>query len=244
MRTKILSLLAVTASLGFAQAASAADMPTKMPVKATPMAAPAYSWTGCYIGAQGAYKFGDTTPYNPAAGANWTNNFDFNGFVGGGTVGCNYQINAWVVGVEGDWGWGSVKGTTSDLLNPATFNTEINERSLGTIRGRVGYAWNNVLLFVTGGGAWSSVKFSFPCIAAGCQDFDATKTVSGYTIGAGLEYGFIGSWSHWSVKGEWLYVDFGTPQFIATNVVTGVATDPANVRLRQNLLRIGLNYRF
>jgi outer membrane immunogenic protein len=233
---KVGYLFAVVLGLGVWQTASAADMP----VKAAPIAVP-FSWTGCYIGAQAGYKFGNTTPFDPnVGGGDWSRNINFTGFIGGGTVGCNYQINAWVIGAEGDWSWGSVKGSSTDLFNPAFFNVEVKERSLGTLRARVGYTWNQTLLYVTGGGAWSNVRFSFPCIAV-CQDFTASKTVSGYTIGAGLEYGFN---RHWSVKGEWLYVDFGTPQFIATNVVTGVATDPANVRLRQNLLRAGVNYRF
>jgi outer membrane immunogenic protein len=215
----------------------AADMPVK-----APMAPAAVSnWSGCYGGIQGSYGLGHTTPYDPVLATNWSNEISFDGFMGGATLGCNYQVNSWVFGIEGDWSWGSIKGRENDLLNPAFFDVQVKERSLGTLRARIGYAINNnALLYATGGGAWSDVKFSFPCIAA-CNNFSATKTVSGYTIGAGLEYAFA---RNWSVKGEWLYVDFGKPRFNARDEVLGTLTDPADVRLRQNIFRLGLNYRF
>lgn len=242
MHTKIVSLLAVAFSLGLAQAASAADMPRKAPVyKAAPVAV--FNWTGCYIGAQGAYKFGNTQPTDPVNGANWTDNFRFSGFIGGGTLGCNYQTGAWVFGVEGDGSWGTVKGNSIDLQNPTVFDTELKERWLATARARVGYSWDRALVYVTGGGAWAGTTFSFPCLGPipGCALFTTSKTVSGWTVGLGLEYALV---NNWTLKGEWLYVDFGTPTFIAASVATGIQTDPANVRLHQNLVRIGLNYKF
>ena len=129
MRSKIVSLLAVAFSLGVVQTASAADMPVKAPIVKASVAAP-FSWTGCYVGAQAGYKFGNTTPYDPINQINWTNNFNFNGAVLGGGAGCNYQTGNWVFGVEGDWSWTSVKGVTSDLENPAQYNTELDEKWL------------------------------------------------------------------------------------------------------------------
>jgi opacity protein-like surface antigen len=136
-------------------------------------------------------------------------------FLGGGTLGCNYQMNSWVFGIEGDGSWGSVKGSSIDLQNTRDYNTVLEKRWLATARARVGYAWDRTLFYVTGGGAWAGAKFSFPChtgAIAGCLLYTTSKTVSGWTIGAGLEYGLT---NNWTVKGEWLYVDFGTPSFTA-----------------------------
>ena len=242
MRTKFTTVLAAAFGLGVVQAASAADMPTKAPIVRAPVVAP-FTWTGCYAGIQGGYKFGSTTPHDPISGNDWTTKFNFNGFVGGGTLGCNYQVGTWVFGVEGDGSWASVKGSSLDLQNPASYDLTLEERWLATARARVGYTWDRTLLYVTGGGAWAGGRLSFACHAgaAGCLLYTTDKTVSGWTIGAGLEYALT---NNWTVKGEWLYVDFGTPSFTAVSVQTGILTDPADTRLHQNIVRLGLNYKF
>jgi outer membrane immunogenic protein len=101
---------------------------------------------------------------------------------------------------------------------------------MGTARGRLGYAgWNNLLPYITGGAAFGNIKATAPGVSV-------TKTNVGWTAGAGLEYAFLGAWS---AKVEYLYADLGKVTCGATDC--GVDTD---VKLKANLVRVGLNYRF
>jgi outer membrane immunogenic protein len=220
--------------LGAGTAARAAD--SQMPA--------AHNWTGCYLGPVVGFQFADTTPYDPVNGTNWTTKLNINGPFGGGTIGCNYEKNNWVFGIEGDGGWEDIDTSSPDLQNLASYDAEFQQEWLVTLRGRVGYAWNNVLLYATGGGAMTGAKFSFFCIpgaGAGCHLYTASKTVTGWTVGAGLEYALD---NRWTIKAEWLYLDFGTPSITATDVTNGTPTNPAEIRLHENLVRVGLNYRF
>ena len=160
------TLLATVAVISFASIASAADMPVKAPVYRTPVAT-VYNWSGCYIGlnAGGGWARTEfTNTVNTTAfghldpGEGFT--YDNSGFVGGGQIGCNYQVNQWVFGVEGSFDGTSIKGDANNpaILNDDIFTTKIN--SLATVTGRVGYAWNNVLLYAKGGYAGANVQFS------------------------------------------------------------------------------------
>ena len=175
--------VAVAAVVGFASVASAADLPTKAPVyTAAPVAV--YNWNGCYVGAHAGGGWArteftntaDTTAFghlNPGEGFAYTHN----GFIGGGQVGCNHQINQWVLGVEGTFAGTTIKGDAADLaiLNDDVFTTKIN--SLATVTARIGYAWNNVLLYAKGGYAGANVQFSV----------SDTCCVGGSPMGAGSE---------------------------------------------------------
>ena len=87
--------------------------------------------------------------------------YTHNGFIGGGQVGCNHQINQWVLGVEGTFAGTTIKGDAADLaiLNDDVFATKIN--SLATVTARIGYAWNNVLLYAKGGYAGANVQLRY-----------------------------------------------------------------------------------
>src|SRR5262249_18452505 len=148
--------LATFAVFGFAAVASAADLPTKAPIQRAPLPT-FYNWSGCYVGvnAGGGWartKFTntvDTTDFGhllPGDSFTYTNA----GFVGGGQVGCNYQVSQWVFGIEGSFDGTSIKGDANNqaILLDDVFTTRIN--SIGTVTGRVGYAWNNVLLYAKG----------------------------------------------------------------------------------------------
>jgi outer membrane immunogenic protein len=156
MRSKIVSLLAVTFSLGFAQAASAADMPVKAPMH---VAAPAtFSWTGCYVGANAGYGWGrNRNNFNDAIRSDPTEggeplpaefaSFDHNtsGGVAGGQIGCNYQFQQnWVVGVEGEFAWSGIKGSLTnpeDVADPGQYSRfETKNLWNGDLALRLGYA--------------------------------------------------------------------------------------------------------
>jgi outer membrane immunogenic protein len=218
--TTAFGILAATA------AAMAADLPyrNQMPVKA-PAYAPVFNWTGFYIGVNGGGAFGTST-YNFAGLA--STGFDTSGGLIGGTIGFNYQMGSVVFGVEGDGDWSSISGNS--LCLGGLFTCQTKNDWLATVRGRVGYAFDRVLPYVTGGAAFGDIKVGVPA-----QTIDTTNT--GWTLGGGIEYAFM---PNWSAKFEYLYVDLG-------NVGCGLACAgivPTKVDFTTNVVRAGLNYRF
>src|ERR1700761_8784200 len=146
--------------LGSIGSSFAADMA----VKALPVAAPVvtYNWSGCYVGAEGGGAWGRGQPRVAATGEQFQDPFDLRGGLAGGEVGCNFQTGHLVLGIEGDMSWTSNKGSAFDgktAGNPA-IPISLDERWLGTVRGRIGYAWDRVLLFATGGFAAPDVRWS------------------------------------------------------------------------------------
>ena len=130
---KKFAFVAAMAVLGCASA-SAADLAyTKAPV-----AAPVYNWTGCYVGGTVGYRWGTssvTAGSGGAAGLPITNDLNMDGFIGGGTLGCNYQTGAWVLGLEGDFSGGQAKDSQGAI---PPFNTAfiVSERQdwVATVR--------------------------------------------------------------------------------------------------------------
>jgi outer membrane immunogenic protein len=229
-------------ALGSAGLASAADL--RMPVKAPPpVVAPAFSWSGCYLGGfvggasndrdptftdQGnatfrAYSGGITAGRveNPHA---WGIDLDTS-FIGGGTVGCNWQApgSPFVLGVEGEAGFLSLKGAAFDpLLAPNLPVTALRTSPdvlgsakvgdwYGMITGRLGYGWDRALIYVKGGAAFVPVRGSVSdtCLvtAGGCGNWivstAAKDTVTTWTVGGGIEWAFT---PNWSIKGEYMFI--------------------------------------
>ncbi len=148
----------ISVGLGGLGAASAADMA----VKARPVVAPvaAYNWTGCYVGVQGGGVWGRTKHRaEPLFNVDTTPSFDLTGGEVGGTLGCNYQTGSWVFGVEGDGSWTNASGSSNEILpgNPIIIG-HTDMRWLATVRGRIGYAFNNNLIYATGGWAGGGVN--------------------------------------------------------------------------------------
>jgi len=187
--------------------ASAADLP----VKARPMApvVTAFNWTGCYIGGNVGGKWVRTSGSTDVAAAGigaagsivWAD-ADNSTLIAGGQVGCNYQApgSNWVFGIEGDLDWQRwSRVNTVGTVFPFPFVTgdtfEWRSRWEGSARGRIGYAWDRVLLYVTGGAAFTDLTIgtNFIATTAGGVTFPATiasssQTVWGPTVGGGLEY--------------------------------------------------------
>jgi outer membrane immunogenic protein len=187
------------------------------------------------------------------------------GFTGGFEAGYNWQSRNFVFGVEGDIDALSLSsGASSGALYPGypftfTVTSNISTTWLATVRGRLGYAVNNWLFFVTGGAAFTDLrgKFAFSDTwdnkarnASESASFSDTKT--GYAIGGGVEAGL---WGNWSVKGEYLYANFGTVSATSTNLTAfsplllPQTAFPSNVfthsfDLKANIARAVLNYRF
>jgi outer membrane immunogenic protein len=216
------ALIAGAAVLTLAGPLWAADLPQPAPPQAAvayvPVVVPVYNWGGIYWGINGGYGFGKSEWSTPVAS---TGNFNTSGFAVGGTVGANYQIEAFVFGIEGDIDWMGVQGSSS--ICPVACETK--NTWLSTFRGRAGYAVDRVLFYATAGGAYGNIE-------AGPSGGSLTSTNElGWTAGAGVEAAFA---DNWTARVEYLFVDFqnATP-FPATTV-----------KLDENLIRLGLDYKF
>jgi outer membrane immunogenic protein len=214
--------------------ANAADLAVKAPVyKAPPV--PFFSWTGFYIGAQGGGAWGDSVQ---TFNAGSTGRYDISGGEVGGTVGYNWQFSPHlVVGIEGDYGWAHISGTgaTSTTYNCGTICATTLD-SLGTVRGRLGYAFDNhMLLYGTGGWAFSRINSNL-------NGFTAANDRSGWTAGAGIEYAFD---PRWSVKAEYLRVNFDSAVWTNASVLGVIACSgiSCSTDARLNVVRFGVNYK-
>ena len=206
--------------------AFAADLPqrpqvyTKAPAYVAPIA---YNWTGFYLGINGGYGFGNSS----FSGTPGTGNFDVNGGMVGGTLGYNWQAGQMVYGLETDIDWSNILGSAAC----GAFSCETRNNYLGTARGRIGYAADRWLPYITGGLAYGDVEARVPGIGS------ASDTRVGWTVGGGLEYALA---QNWTVKAEYLYVDLG--KFDCAAACGG--TPPDNVDFRSHVVRAGLNYKF
>lgn len=231
MRKFVVALLGATA-MSFA--ANAADMPVKAPIVKAPVAIP-YNWTGFYVGATAGYLFGKSQHCDTPAFC--TNAFNVNGFTGGGTVGYNWQMTNWVLGVEADFSGANAKGSTTSVVGVfncvANCDTKLNW--WGTVRGRVGYAADRWLPYVTGGYAYGNLSADL-----NSGGLSASGSRSGWTLGAGVEYALMPQ--NWSVKLEYLYFHLND-LFYDTLHICGQLSCTA-VHNNFNVARLGVNYRF
>jgi outer membrane immunogenic protein len=188
---------------------------------------------------------------------------DVNGFIGGGQLGYNWQRGTWLFGLEGDIqasnerGSGDVCTVAGCPVGSAVFTRDYKLDWFGTARGRVGFLpAERLLLYVTGGLAYGGFSGSSNTLPLNIGTWSSTR--AGWTVGAGAEAA-LGS--NWSVKFEYLYMDLGNVGgSTATNtIVTNAANTPTqgfntttttnlaavfNTRFTDNIVRVGLNYRF
>jgi outer membrane immunogenic protein len=146
----------------------------------------------------------------------------------GATLGGNYQFGQFVLGVEGDYDWQNIRGASNNAAICISCDTASSW--VATVRGRAGYAWDRIMIYGTGGGAFASVKGSFGTLPW------QSNTEIGWTAGAGLEGAIT---DNWTAKVEYLYADFGNMSCNAASCL-GAAT----VSLKENMVRAGINYKF
>jgi outer membrane immunogenic protein len=167
----------------------------------------AYSWAGPYLGANLGYAWGSVAN-NPSKPS---------GFVGGVQAGYNWQNGAFVFGLEGD-----IQATgAEETFAPWKFSNPW----FGTVRGRIGYAFSNILFYGTGGLAFGELRGE-------TFGLSESHTNAGWTAGVGAEFGFA---PNWSAKIEYLYVDLSDSRFTITGVSNGS---------QFGVLRAGVNYHF
>jgi outer membrane immunogenic protein len=216
-------LFAAISLLGLAAtSAAAADLPRALPPVKAPVAyIPAvYSWNGFYLGINGGGGWGHS---------HWNNGIgstDVSGGLAGVTAGYNWQTGPWVFGLEGDIDWSNIKGNFSNTACP--LGCETKNDWLGTARGRLGWAFDRWMPYITGGAAFGNVKATQAGIAS------ASDTNVGWTIGGGIEAALF---ANWTAKLEYLYADLG-------HVDCGACLPAASASFKTNIVRAGLNYRF
>ena len=215
-------LLASVALIALTGAASAADLAARHYTKAPVAVASVYNWTGFYLGVVGGGAWEDANSPRMQGG-----------FVGG-TAGYNWQTGNVVFGVEADGAWADVNASAAGVVivpGLGAIPTSVSSKTdaMGTVRGRIGWAVNNVLLYGTGGYAWIDNKITATLGAASISD---SKFHSGWTVGAGVEAFFA---PQWSVKGEYLYRSLGGETYFGA-----VPTGTVNF----HTVQVGVNYHF
>jgi outer membrane immunogenic protein len=208
IRKNLLGASAAALFLATAGTAMAADLPAVAPYQAV---APAgyYDWTGFYVGAQAGYVFADST-----AG-------DFDGFAGGVHAGYNHQINNWVFGIEADVEYSGADASAA--------GTTIEAEWLGSVRGRIGYAFDRVLVYGTGGVAFGG--FDVSTVAVGSD----SATHVGWTVGAGVE---VAVTQNVTARAEYRYTDLGDKNYTLGGATVNLDADEIHA------VRVGVSYKF
>jgi outer membrane immunogenic protein len=228
-------------ALAAVQPAASADL--KAPVyKAT--APIAFSWSGCYFGTHiggvwASKDWTDRTPGSTTFGQSYGSH-DANGWLGGLQTGCNYQIGQIVFGIQADYAWVDADGSNANLIqvNQADHS---HVKSLVSVTGRVGYAWDRFLGYVKGGGAWERDNYDFYVPATGATVSTASEQRrGGWTVGVGGEFAFT---SNVTAFIEYDYYDFGT-QSSTFVTVTSVVDRTADIQERKSVVKGGLNFKF
>jgi outer membrane immunogenic protein len=241
-------------------AALAADLPSR---KAPPVFVPPpiFTWTGIYIGGQIGYQWGTHSPSEYALGGGLVSGlsgYSPSGVIGGAHLGFNYQIQQFVLGVEGDVDGTSYRGSSSFLGGaPALFSSYSSRiNAEGSIRGRVGVAWDRALFYATGGVAFADIRTSYvspgtpgapapfaalalpaiPATPPGVDSFSHSRV--GWTVGGGVEYAIT---NNWSVRAEYRYTDFGRITDPLVNTFTGFSV---RTHVTDNAVRVGFSYKF
>ena len=257
-------LIMAVASLFAASRALAADLPVPAgPAPAYYPVATVYDWGGGYIGINGGYAFGQSQwsdALNPS-GNNSSGNFHVNGGLVGVTAGVSGQFGAWVLGVEGDFDWQGLSGSSSSAfctglitstavppppVTAAGLSCKTQSNWFGTLRARFGYAWDRVLVYGTAGGAGVNVQTALSGLPP------QTNPEFGWTAGAGLEWAFA---ENWTVKFEYLFVDLASNaacnhgyscgyDTAAVSAAVPALNSNSAVKLNENIVRVGLNFKY
>ena len=270
MKRFLLAAAAVTDSL--AVPAQAADLARPAP----PVYAPpppiiaVFTWTGCYVGGNGGGLWSQKTFTNTnfipafagvvpgfgpvflpavAAGADFGSQ-TVSGGLGGGQIGCNYQVANWVFGIQGDYSWTNANSNTANTIIPAVVGGPVigltdstQHNSLAAVTGRIGYSWDRLLGYVKAGGAWLNTSYAFQVNGVNVASDSATRT--GWTVGVGAEYAFL-NWLTGFVEYDYYGFSSVSPAGLvcATGAPCGFVTNSVGITNNVNVVKAGLNFKF
>jgi outer membrane immunogenic protein len=250
-------VLLVTAALALVSATP--GLAADLPVKAPPMAAPVFSWTGFYIGGNGGWGWGHSQSTATLGDAPFPTGTVFDeinssGWLAGAQVGFNYQTAYnLVVGVEGEWDWTNISGTETTISTAPRFvgfssTTTGRIKDLADLTGRIGWAAGPWLFYGKGGvaldqtsssGVFLSTTGTLVTTSASSGTFDR----SGWVVGAGFEWAFAPGWS---AKIEYEHFDFGSTPIGITHITTAGVLSQTFVSSTEKIdvVKGGINWRF
>lgn len=228
--------------------AAAADLIIQQPIAyAADAMEPGFDWSGGFVGASVGYAIGNATFVDTDPGGNFfdeatgeTLSTAASGFLLGVSAGYNWQFESWVLGVEAELGAMNATGSNYVLPEPDNFG-ELGISGYGTLTGRVGMAFDNVLVYAKGGVVAANVYARAGDITDGTSNPDPTSTGveqalrTGWTVGAGAEYAFDRSWS---ARAEYQYFDLGS------RTLTDTQGDTASAAVNAHVIKAGVNFRF
>ena len=247
---RVLFGLAGALALSMSMPANAADLAARPYTKAPVMPVAVYNWTGFYVGGHIGWGWGEIDNISAAPGtAAFPTGTPFNrtssdGFLGGLQGGFNWQYNALVLGIEGEYSWTDIKGTTTTVspIIPAISTTATAKTDdIAMVTGRIGYAANEWLFYAKGGWAWAHGGSNGAVTRTGVLISNTSASVDrdGWVVGAGVEWGFA---PNWSAKVEYNHIDFGS-KIVTVNQTVGAATF-VDSSTKLDLVKAGVNYRF
>lgn len=207
-------------------------------------AAPAFAWTGCFVGAHAGGLWGSESWVNQTAGGDFfglsLGGHDLSGPIGGVQAGCDYLFaGGLLIGVQGDFGWTDAVGS-----HPSTRETGVtyhsSTSSLASLTGRIGYASGKVLGYVRGGAAWAEDEYWATTTILGTA-YTSSDTRTAWTVGVGGEYAFSPRLSGFV---EYNFYDFGKYLIAFTPQVDGLRPAFVDITTTRNVVRAGINLRF
>lgn len=252
---KILFAQAAVLAVTLTGPAIAADLPMK---SEAPYVAPRFSWTGCYLGGHLGGGKGSKAMTDPVQlvqdtliGAPITTGITTvttspTGAVIGGEIGCDYQFASnLVVGIEGAASGSTMRGSQIVSLHdnpPDLALVQANTDLLVSVTARIGYAFDNVLLYGRGGFAMAGDKYNVSGVttlgAGGPFDFLGVENRIGWVAGAGVDWAFS---RHWSMNVEYDYYQFGTHGVLMADQVSQLS-GLVDVKQNVQVVKVGLNF--
>jgi outer membrane immunogenic protein len=249
--SKLLFAQAAALALTLAGPAVAADMP----LKAAPPVAARFSWTGCYLGGHVGAGFAhkditdpvqlvqDSFAGAPVTAGTTTVNLSPSGAVIGGQIGCDYEFaSSWVVGVEGSASGSTMKDSKTvglPLSIPDTELVKARVEFLSSVTARVGYAFDNVLLYGRGGVALAQDRYNAIGSLAGTPfNFEGADNRIGWTAGGGVEWAFS---QHWSTSIEYDHYAFGHSRILMSDPINALA-GIVDTKQSVDVVKVGLNF--
>jgi outer membrane immunogenic protein len=252
---KLLLARAAAFMLILAGPAAAADMPMQYPV----LAPPPFTWTSCYAGMHFGGGWAQKAMTDPvqlvqdsflgfgSTVGTTTVNASPSGAIIGGQIGCDYQFaSTWVAGIEGAAAGSTMKGSATVPLplgapgDTATVSARTD--FLSSVTGRLGYAFDRVLLYGKAGAAWAGDKFtvtgSFTVPPSTGFGFEGLEARTGWTAGAGVEWAF---YRHWSASLEYDFYQFGHRTTLMSDTINGF-TGNMDAKQSVQVVKVGLNF--
>jgi opacity protein-like surface antigen len=223
-------------------------MPTKAPVVAVaPM-----NWTGFYVGGHLGGGVSDdhwSDPFGSTPGTRGTTNVagfgdttHGTGPLGGGQIGANWQTGNWVVGLQADISGADLRGENTCFSGLGGINCQHIINAIGTVAGRVGFAWDRSLVYARAGGAWTNTTYNLfaDTSVSKLGTGNANIGANGWVAGAGLEYALT---NNWSTVFEYNHIGIGGTT-VPFPTVAVVNTQNISVKQSIDIFKLGVNYKF